>query len=69
MTDRITLADTKRAGLCVAGVRQFITASGLEFKDFARDGISVEQAKQTSGWQAMVDHVLSVKGAARGQEE
>jgi hypothetical protein len=69
MIDRITLADTKRAGLCLEGVKKFIVASGMDFKDFARNGIPVEQAKRTDGWEALVDHVLSVKGDARGQEE
>jgi hypothetical protein len=64
--DPITLADTKRAGLCIKGMREFIEKDGVNFKDFARNGIPVETARAIPGWGAMVDHVLKTREDRRG---
>ncbi len=69
MTERITLSDCKRAGFCVKGVRKFVEAAGMDFRDFIKDGISEEQALGIDGWQAMVKHVVKIKGTTRGEEK
>lgn len=66
MTDRIVLADMKNAGFCIPGVEKFVEASGMDFRDFARNGIPVEKALEMDGWQAFVAHVLKIKGNQRG---
>lgn len=67
MTARITLGECKEAGYCVKGVRSFVERSGVDFRDFARNGITVEEAREKDGWAAVVDHILSVR-KQRGQE-
>lgn len=64
--DNITLAECKQAGLCMKGVRGFMDISDTDFRDFARNGISVEDARKKDGWQAFVDHIMSVRAQRRG---
>ena len=64
--DRITLVDTKNAGLCVSGMKDFVEKDGVDFRDFARNGIEVEKARAIPGWGAMVDHVLQAREKRRG---
>lgn len=68
MTEPITLAECKRAGICFEGAKEFVERSGLDFRHFARNGISVEDAMAKEGWGAFVQHILSVR-AQRGQEK
>lgn len=63
--DRITLHECKKAGLCVPGVQGFCQMSDTDFRDFARNGMSLEDARKKDGWAAFVDHILSVR-AQRG---
>lgn len=67
MSDRITLAECKAAGYCINGVRSWCERTGVDFRDFARNGITVEEARSKDGWAAIVDHLLSVR-RQRGQE-
>lgn len=66
MTELITLADCKRAGYCIKGVNKFVGAADMDVRHFAKHGIPVEQALAMDGWQAIVQHVLKIKGTARG---
>ena len=66
MIDRITLADTKRAGYCVKGVRKFVEAAGMDFRDFARNGMPIEKARAMDGWQAFVSQIERLKARHDG---
>jgi hypothetical protein len=63
----ITLGECKEAGYCFKGARKFCERSGVDFKHFARNGMSVEEAKSKDGWAAVVEHILSVR-RQRGKE-
>lgn len=42
---RITITDIRRAGHCAAGARTWFEAHEIDFRDFLKNGISVEQLK------------------------
>ena len=68
MTEEIiTIADVRRAGYCIRGTRQLYSDKAkdeLSFRDFLKNGITVSRAREHSGMDAIIDHVLRVKRAA-----
>jgi len=40
---RLKLEDGVKIGLCAKGQRRFCKANGIDFREFARDGIEVER--------------------------
>lgn len=54
----ITLQEFRRAGYCCKGQREMARLVGVDWRDFARNGIPVEEARKISGIEAMVDDVM-----------
>lgn len=44
--DRLTLAEVRRQGMCLDGVRRFCTRHDISFKEFIREGVSFERLEQ-----------------------
>ena len=44
MTDRITIHDARRVGFCVSGVKAHCKALGVDFRQFLREGMPIEEA-------------------------
>lgn len=42
---RITVRDALRAGICVRGQKRFFAAHGLDFPQFAKDGLDADSLK------------------------
>lgn len=66
MRDTITVKDALDAGYCVKGQREWFKARGLSFRDFARDGISVEYIRSLND--AMGNDIIRRMEAEHGQE-
>lgn len=61
----VTMADCRKAGYCVAGVRRWLEANGIEWRDFVRNGVAVERVEQIDD--AMSQAVIAIaKGRANG---
>ncbi|MGR9107768.1 MAG: hypothetical protein ACU843_12625 [Gammaproteobacteria bacterium] len=56
---KIVLADCRRWKYCIPGSRLFAKKYGLDFKDFARNGISVEKLLATGD--AMAKRIVKWK--------
>jgi arsenate reductase-like glutaredoxin family protein len=41
--DRITIADIQASGHCVRGARRWFEQHGLDFADFLKNGITIEE--------------------------
>ena len=66
MTENITISELRRHH-CVAGIRRWFTANGLDFRAFMREGIAAEDMLAT-GDAMGVDAVAKVRGdRARGE--
>ena len=50
---KATIQDAVDIGFCAKGVRKWFTASGLDFRDFVRHGIPVEQLEATGDARAL----------------
>lgn len=46
MKDRITLADIRASGLCIAGIEKWFARNKLDFAKFEREGMSLEDAEK-----------------------
>jgi hypothetical protein len=46
MSDRLTINDFRRAGLCPAGVRSGFTERGLDFRKFCAEGMPLDEARR-----------------------
>lgn len=44
MENRITINDARQSGFCVKGAKKWFDDRGMSFKDFLRDGMSMEDA-------------------------
>lgn len=56
--DRLTPQDVQRAGYCLAGCKKWFEAQNLDFRDFLRSGIAVEDLPVDD---AIVQHILKVR--------
>lgn len=54
----ITINDARKAGICVAGLRSWCLANGLDIKELVRSGISSEFLIET-GNQGLLDVMLA----------
>ena len=45
MSDRLTINDFRRAGLCALGVRAGFTERGLDFRKFCDEGMPLDEAR------------------------
>jgi hypothetical protein len=64
--DRIYLRDLKAAGFCVKGSNKVLANVGVDFRQFARHGMSVAELRRIEGLQGLLDHVLTVREKHRG---
>lgn len=46
---KLTLSDFVSAGICVSGIRDFAKEYNLDFRDFAKNGMTEEQYAQFRG--------------------
>lgn len=59
MTERpITMREFADAGYCPAGQRKMARMVGIDWRDFVRNGLSVERAKSIPGLAASVADVM-----------
>lgn len=66
MSERLTLGDLHRAGFCVNGSRKRVEMAGIDWFDFRRNGIAVEDALKIEGMQPMIEDALRLKAARHG---
>ncbi len=45
---RITVEDCRALGYCTRGVRQFCQESGIDFRDFVKNGFDLDAARALS---------------------
>lgn len=62
MTDRIVTLGELSKIYCVTGVRRWFDATGLDFRDFARNGISAQKLLDT-------EDQLALNAVSRLEEE
>lgn len=69
MTDRVFLRDFKDTGFCVAGQRDFCARHGIDFRDYARNGVPAETLLATGDDMAarMVERARRNREAERGK--
>ncbi|PTX49068.1 hypothetical protein IQ03_02457 [Gemmobacter caeni] len=67
MTDRITVDDLRKVTLCVKGLRRYFNERGLDFKDFVKNGMTVEDA-MLHGDEAFIRRVIEMKGQGDGEQ-
>lgn len=60
-SDRLYMEDCRRAGHCVRGVRAWFNQAGLDFRDFLKNGIAVEQIESMHDGYA--DQIIARKRA------
>lgn len=65
MTQPITLREARDAGFCVKGQREFLNASGVDWRDYVRNGIEVDRALSLDGWAGPINKILA-KRETRG---
>ncbi len=56
---RITVSDTRLAGHCVSGVREWFKAYNLDFRDFIKNGIDAEEFLATGD--ALAERIVALK--------
>lgn len=57
---RITIDDARKAGYCVAGLRDFAAKHGLNLRDFVQNGIE-EETLISLGEEAAVERIKEVR--------
>ncbi len=63
--NRLTINDLRRASLCVSGLRNWCAERDIDFRDFVKNGILVEDARKL-GEDAIIDRVLEIKEQQNG---
>ena len=63
--DKITIGEFRDAGYCVKGQRSMANAIGIDWRNFVKNGLTLEEAAKHSGISCMVSDVLK-KRAERG---
>lgn len=63
--DRLTIHDLRRANLCVKGLARHFDELGLDFKEFVRNGMPVEEAMK-HGDEAVIRRALATREQSDG---
>ena len=61
----ITVQDAAHAGYCVKGQREFMKKNGIEWRDYVRNGLPVEVARELTPGQTA--QILKVRRSRDGQ--
>lgn len=62
----ITLAEMRAQGVCVFGIRRWLTSRGLSLKDVAQNGLDVDFVLESEDKQA-IDFLERILEARRGR--